>query len=198
MPNLNDIMEMMDALETKAIITTPTFCVAVRNRHSSCRKCVDACLADAITIEKNELNIDAGACVACGACVEACRFGAVQINDLGCAEVDEEKCIGCGACARKCPRGLIDLRRTEDRIAVLCSNRDKGFDPATKTGARTVCDVSCIGCGLCVKKCPADAIHVVEFRAVIDYERCLSCGACGDVCPRHAIRDRFGIITEKR
>ena len=35
-------------------------------------------------------------CVACGACVEACRFGAVQINDLGCAEVDEEKCIGCG------------------------------------------------------------------------------------------------------
>ena len=98
--------------------------------------------------------------VACGACVEACRFGAVQINDLGCAEVDEEKCIGCGACARKCPRGLIDLRRTEDRIAVLCSNRDKGFDPATKTGARTVCDVSCIGCGLCVKKCPADAIHV--------------------------------------
>ena len=89
------------------------------------------------------------------------------------------------------PRGLIDLRRTEDRIAVLCSNRDKGFDPATKTGARTVCDVSCIGCGLCVKKCPADAIHVVEFRAVIDYDRCLSCGACGDVCPRHAIRDRF-------
>ena len=23
------------------------------------------------------------------------------------------------------------------------------------------------------------------------------CVACGDVCPRHAIRDRFGIITEK-
>ena len=54
MPNLNDIMEMMDALETKAIITIPTFCVAVRNRHSSCRKCVDACLADAITIEKGK------------------------------------------------------------------------------------------------------------------------------------------------
>ena len=34
MPNLNDIMEMMDALETKAIITIPTFCAAVRNRHS--------------------------------------------------------------------------------------------------------------------------------------------------------------------
>ena len=42
-------------------------------------------------------------CVACGACVEACRFGAVQINDLGCAEVDEEKCIGCKYCMAACP-----------------------------------------------------------------------------------------------
>ena len=33
MPNLNDIMEMVDALETKAVITAPTRCVAVRNRH---------------------------------------------------------------------------------------------------------------------------------------------------------------------
>ena len=81
MPNLNDIMEMMDALETKAIITIPTFCVAVRNRHSSCRKCADVCLADAFTIEKNELNIDAGACVACGACVAGCPSGALSIVD---------------------------------------------------------------------------------------------------------------------
>ena len=137
-------------------------------------------------------------CIACGACAAACRFDAIHINDLGCAEVDEETCIGCGACARKCPRGIIALRRTEDRIAVLCSNQGKGFDPATKTGARTVCDVSCIACGLCVKKCPADAIHLVDQHAVIDYERCLSCGACAEVCPRHVIHDRFGIITARR
>lgn len=137
-------------------------------------------------------------CVGCGACVSACRFDAIHIDELGCAEVDEAKCIGCGACARKCPRGIIALRRADDRIAVLCSNRDKGYDAATKTGARTVCDVSCIACGLCARKCPADAIRVEEFLAVIDYERCLSCGACAVACPRHVIRDRFGIITEAR
>ena len=39
--------------------------------------------------------------------MEACRFGAVQINDLGCAEVDEEKCIGCGACTAVCTAGNL-------------------------------------------------------------------------------------------
>ncbi|MFR5827644.1 MAG: hypothetical protein ACLUE1_00475 [Adlercreutzia equolifaciens] len=73
MPNLNDIMEMMDALETKAIITIPTFCVAVRNRHSSCRKCADVCLADAFTIEKNEEH-RRWACVACACACPTCWF----------------------------------------------------------------------------------------------------------------------------
>lgn len=62
-------------------------------------------------------------------------------------------------------------------------------------GARTVCDVSCIACGLCVKNCPADAIHIEQFHAVIDAARCLSCGACAVVCPRHVIKDRFGVLT---
>ncbi len=61
-----------------------------------------------------------------------------------------------------------------------------------------LCTYGCIACGLCVKKCPADAIHLVDLHAVIDYERCLSCGACAEVCPRHVIHDRFGIITARR
>lgn len=116
MPNLNDLMEMMDALEIKAIITIPTFCVAVRNRHSSCRKCADACLADAITIEKNELNIDAGACVACGACVAVCPTSALvpmdpMPDDLATAVADTTNAadgLTVIACARKAARNVGD------------------------------------------------------------------------------------------
>ena len=123
MPNLNDIMEMMDALETKAIITIPTFCVAVRNRHSSCRKCVDACLADAITIEKNELNIDAGACVACGACVAVCPTSALvpmdpMPDDLAGAVAETTNAadgLTVIACARKAARNVGD----PDKYAVV-------------------------------------------------------------------------------
>lgn len=58
-----------------------------------------------------------------------------------------------------------------------------------------LCAYGCIACGLCVKNCSADAVHIEQFHAVIDAVRCLSCGACAVVCPRHVIKDRFGVLT---
>ena len=45
----------------------------------------------------------------------------------------------------------------------------------------------CIGCKLCEKNCPSDAIHVVDNVAVIDYSKCTSCGTCVSKCPRKVI-----------
>ena len=151
---------------------------------------VNDCLAATKVLAGDALACKYG-CLGFGSCVNACQFGAMSIGPNGTAVVDPEKCTNCGACMKACPRGLITSVPASKKVHVACANLDKG------KAAMSVCGNSCIGCGLCVKKCPADAIHVVEFRAVIDYDRCLSCGACGDVCPRHAIRDRFGIITEK-
>lgn len=140
MPNLNDIMEMVDALETKAVITAPTRCVAVRNRHSTCRKCADVCLADAIEIEKNEISIDAGACVACGACIAVCPTSALISVD----PMEEELAAAVAtttvaadgvtviACARKAARQVGDpdkyavvpcLARTDERLLVELAAR---------------------------------------------------------------------------
>ena len=35
----------------------------------------------------------------------------------------------------------------------------------------------------CQKSCPADAIHVVDNLAVIDYDKCTGCGTCVAGCP---------------
>lgn len=46
---------------------------------------------------------------------------------------------------------------------------------------------TCVGCGLCVKTCPVDALSMVEKKAVVDAEECIDCGACVDACPVEAI-----------
>ena len=84
-------------------------------------------------------------CVACGACVEACRFGAVQINDLGCAEVDEEKCIGCGACTALCTAGnLTSFNFRKVHTLVRRGEYEGAYEEMNK----------CMLCGKCRLACP--------------------------------------------
>jgi len=47
----------------------------------------------------------------------------------------------------------------------------------------------CIFCGICSKKCPADAIKVSrdEKSWEIDKFRCVICGACTEACPKKCI-----------
>ncbi|MCW4019618.1 MAG: 4Fe-4S binding protein [Candidatus Bathyarchaeota archaeon] len=49
----------------------------------------------------------------------------------------------------------------------------------------------CIGCTLCVKICPSEAVDMVgrgrNAEITYDIGRCVFCGECVDVCPTHAI-----------
>jgi NADH-quinone oxidoreductase subunit F/NADP-reducing hydrogenase subunit HndC len=49
----------------------------------------------------------------------------------------------------------------------------------------------CIGCGACVRQCPANCISgEIKTRHVIDQTKCLKCGACERTCKFHAIEKR--------
>ncbi len=120
-------------------------------------------------------------CLGFGSCVSACQFGAMSIGPNGAAVVDPDKCTACMACAAACPRKLIVSVPVSKKVRVTCANQDKG------KGAMSVCNNSCIGCGLCQRECKKDAIHVVNGVAVIDYDKCVGCKLCTKVCPRDAI-----------
>ena len=62
-------------------------------------------------------SVHAGACTGCGACVEACPFGAISLVDGdggALAAIDRAGCKGCGACAPVCPEDAIDLQGYTD------------------------------------------------------------------------------------
>ena len=115
-------------------------------------------------------------CLGFGSCAAVCPQNAIRVLN-GVAEVDRRKCIGCGLCVKACPKGLIELIPSSKRVAVQCSNKDKG--PLVKK----VCSAGCIGCSLCVRQCEHDAVSVENNLAHINYQNCVQCGKCAEKCP---------------
>jgi electron transport complex protein RnfB len=133
---------------------------------------------------KNWDNIASGcsySCLGLGTCVNVCKFGALDIVD-GIAKVNEEKCVNCGACIKACPKGLIESIPENKKVRVVCSSKDAGKI------VRINCSVGCIGCKICEKNCPHDAVHVNDLLAKVDYDKCVNCGICVEKCPTKAIK----------
>ncbi len=119
-------------------------------------------------------------CLGYGSCVKACPFDAIHVEN-GIAVVDKEACKACGKCVAACPKHLIELIPYDAKYVVACSSKEKG--PVTMKE----CSVGCIGCTLCAKNCPNDAVKIENFLSVIDQEKCEGCGICMEKCPKKSI-----------
>ncbi len=51
----------------------------------------------------------------------------------------------------------------------------------------------CIGCKLCMRDCPSNAIDIIkigdkQFKAVVRLDKCIYCAQCCDSCNRGALK----------
>ena len=119
-------------------------------------------------------------CIGFGSCADVCPYHAIKIEN-NIAVIDREKCVACGACVEICPHKVIKLVEQKQRTFVKCMSKDKG------AALKNICSAGCIGCKICEKNCPKDAIHVTDNVAVIDYDKCVNCGICASKCPKKII-----------
>lgn len=122
-------------------------------------------------------------CVGCGLCVRNCSGECLVhssgLKNFGQPEMSFQKghcIIGCTKCGDVCPAGALERvdKTTKANIHV-------GFAEWHKD--RCIRMTEKVQCNACEKKCPVNAIHMVEGVPVVDRQKCLGCGACEHVCP---------------
>lgn len=119
-------------------------------------------------------------CLNCNLCVQNCPMKIIKKanGDYNAVHLDYEDSFcdyNCHKCSQVCPSGAIKR--------LTLAEKQK-----TQIGLAVIDEQTCIKCGLCVMKCPREAISKEDGGfPLVDPNKCIGCGACANGCPVKAI-----------
>ena len=90
MPNANSMLTLLEKLQSQHLTIHQNRCAVVRNRHASCRRCIDACTSGCLSIAESEISISPEKCIGCGTCSTVCPTGAIEAHKPSDAEIYSE------------------------------------------------------------------------------------------------------------
>ena len=122
-------------------------------------------------------------CASCQLCIAncpgKCLVQSTDFKTFGQPVMDFRRgyCLGaCVKCGEICPELAIRKLQTVQRPNVHMGEAVWKRDLCIRTTEGDPCTA-------CVRKCPVQAIHLVQGFPVVDRQKCIGCGACEHVCP---------------
>ena len=125
---------------------------------------------------------------------EDIKYTGIKVENVAKGKADwylfNKLCKSCYLCVAKCPVKCLNPIAEPNK-----ENSELGLfeTPVVRPDAE-----KCIGCGMCARNCPADAISKTDYIApghklpsyVIDTEKCVKCGVCIGNCKFKAIEKK--------
>lgn len=91
-----------------------------------------------------ELKWIADECTACGACVDSCPYGAIEIVDD--KVIIKSTCTACGACVDECPTESLVIEGAEKKLEDLSAYQDVWVFAEQREGKLSKVAIQLLGC----------------------------------------------------